>query len=58
MSRLDLSEQWTAAIQRLYIAARDTAEFVTDRPLGRSRTASIRKLAAAVAAIDELDRAD
>jgi hypothetical protein len=37
------------ALEALLIAATDSAEFATEKPLGRSRTASLRRLAHAIA---------
>jgi hypothetical protein len=36
--------EFERALARLLIAAADTAEFADDKPHGRSRTASIRRL--------------
>ena len=52
----DAMEEWSAAIEQLLEAARDSAEFAAGRPLGRSRTASLRRLAGAIERVDQLAR--
>ena len=51
-----LSNEWDKAITDLYLAARDSAEFAAGVPTGRSRTVSLRRLAAAVEAVEQLER--
>jgi hypothetical protein len=46
---------WLEAIDELMKAAADTAEFAVDRAIGRSRTASIRRLKAALIHLEELE---
>jgi hypothetical protein len=48
---------WLEAIDDLTQAARDTAEFADDRAIGRSRTASIRRLRKALQRVEELEAA-
>jgi hypothetical protein len=42
------------ALERLHDAARDSAAFAESRPLGRSRTVSLRRLGRAVEDLDRL----
>lgn len=53
--RPQFTEAWNAALDRLITAAEDTAQFRNDVPIGRSRTASIRRLAAAIDALRALE---
>ena len=54
--QLEYSEVWSAALEQLLLAARLAAEHSVDRPVGRSRSVDLRRLAGAVARIDELQR--
>ncbi len=47
---------WEEALEQLYLAAKDSAEFAAGVPTGRSRTVSLRKLKAAVDHLEELER--
>lgn len=47
---------WFEALDDLLKAAADTAEFVSDRAIGRSRTASIRRLKAALDHLAALEK--
>ena len=51
---LELLDAWEHALEMLIAAARDAAEFEGGRPTGRSKQASIRRLAEAVRQIDRL----
>jgi hypothetical protein len=51
---LQLLVAWEHALDILVAAARDTAEFEHGKPTGRSRQASIRRLADALRSIDSL----
>ena len=58
---LALMDAWERALEQLVAAARDSAEFADDKPHGRSRSASLRRLRDALAVIDVLassNRAD
>ena len=52
----ELAKAWLEAVDDVLKAAADTSEFHTDRALGRSRTASIRRLKAAIDHLDKLER--
>jgi hypothetical protein len=51
---LELTDEWSHALEQLVHAARDSAEFADDKPHGRSRSASLRRLALCLVVLDKL----
>jgi hypothetical protein len=52
----ELAAAWLEAIDEVLKAASDTAEFHTGEPIGRSRTASIRRLKTSIDNLEKMER--
>jgi hypothetical protein len=52
----EMAAAWLEAIDEVLKAAADTAEFHADQPIGRSRTASIRRLKQAIDNLAKMEK--